>query len=93
MDVDAGADDAMAILEALSVPGVELIAVTCVHGNTNLTNVVKNVLKTLDTAGMLTVSTKCCSRFFAATFPVLSPSQNLLVLHTAFEIVFKTNYT
>ncbi|GLH11919.1 Uncharacterized protein GBIM_16625 [Gryllus bimaculatus] len=61
MDVDAGADDALALLlvlrrEALAPSaGLRLIAVTCTHGNTALAHVQRNVLKTLHLAGRLDI--------------------------------------
>lgn len=50
LDVDAGVDDALAILLALAKDNAdypEIIAITCTHGNTAVDNVVINVLKTL----------------------------------------------
>ncbi|KAJ4436326.1 hypothetical protein ANN_18957, partial [Periplaneta americana] len=55
IDTDAGADDAVAILMALGQTDVDVIALTCVNGNTALDNVVVNVLKTLKTAGRLDI--------------------------------------
>jgi len=62
IDTDAGPDDAAAIFLALNYDkysynsSSEVIAVTCVHGNTAVDNVVVNVLKTLQTANRLDVS-------------------------------------
>ena len=60
IDTDAGGDDAGAILLALGegviLNQVNIIAITCVHGNTRVDNVVVNVLKTLDTVNRLDVS-------------------------------------
>ncbi|XP_022171773.1 probable uridine nucleosidase 1 isoform X1 [Myzus persicae] len=55
IDTDAGSDDAMALLLTLSVSAnndtnFDIVAITCTYGNTNLTNVEKNVLKTLTIA-------------------------------------------
>lgn len=50
LDVDAGVDDALAIMIALldkNISGPEIIAITCTHGNIDLVNVAINVLKTL----------------------------------------------
>nr|ATU82427.1 venom hydrolase-like protein [Lethocerus distinctifemur] len=56
MDVDAGADDAMAIMIAVSsVKKIDVIAITCVNGNTGVHNVTKNVLKTLKVANRLDI--------------------------------------
>jgi len=55
IDTDAGADDAMALLLTISISAnndtdFEIVAITCTYGNTYLTNVEKNVLKTLTIA-------------------------------------------
>lgn len=51
IDTDAGGDDAFAIAFVLSVArnmsGLDVIAITCVYGNTVVENVEINVLKTL----------------------------------------------
>ncbi len=51
LDVDTGIDDAMAILFAVAHPDIDVLAITCVAGNTSLENVVNNTLRVLDTAG------------------------------------------
>ena len=48
IDCDAGIDDAQAILLALSHEDVEVLAITCVAGNTPIDNVCVNVLKVLE---------------------------------------------
>ncbi|KOC67707.1 putative uridine nucleosidase 1 [Habropoda laboriosa] len=52
IDTDAGADDAVAILLTLKSEskGLKVIAITCSYGNTNLENVITNVLKILTVA-------------------------------------------
>ena len=46
IDTDAGVDDAVAIILALRSPVlVSVTALTCVNGNTSLSNVASNVLK------------------------------------------------
>ncbi|XP_046404169.1 pyrimidine-specific ribonucleoside hydrolase RihA-like [Ischnura elegans] len=60
LDVDAGSDDAVAIVMAGSKLArckkrLEVVAITCVNGNTNLDNVVVNVLKTLKTMNRLDI--------------------------------------
>jgi len=56
IDTDAGADDAMAILLLLTAnvkyndSYFDVVAITCVYGNTELSNVEQNVLKTLTIA-------------------------------------------
>ncbi|XDV30813.1 hypothetical protein PO909_033652, partial [Leuciscus waleckii] len=47
VDVDCGVDDAQALMMALAVPDVQILGITCVHGNTSLENVCKNVLRVL----------------------------------------------
>jgi inosine-uridine nucleoside N-ribohydrolase len=62
IDTDAGADDAAVIFMAINSNkysnnfSMEFIAITCVNGNTLVDNVVVNVLKTLQTANRLDVS-------------------------------------
>lgn len=60
IDTDAGADDAAAIFMALNKEkdnsSFKVIAITCVHGNTAVENVVVNVFKILQTVGRLDVS-------------------------------------
>jgi pyrimidine-specific ribonucleoside hydrolase len=50
LDVDTGFDDAFALLFAALSPEIELLGVTCVDGNTNVEQVVRNTLKVLDAA-------------------------------------------
>lgn len=62
IDTDAGADDAVGILLALKYESaekeIEIIAITCSYGNTNLTNVEINVQKILTIARREDVSEK-----------------------------------
>ncbi len=51
MDVDTGVDDAMSLLFAVRHPGIDLRAVTCVVGNTNVDQVTSNTRYVLDAAG------------------------------------------
>lgn len=51
LDVDTGVDDAFAVLFAAMHPGINLLGITCVDGNTNVDQVVANTLKVLDAAG------------------------------------------
>ena len=51
LDVDTGFDDAFAVLFAAMNPEIDLLGITCVDGNTNVHQVVKNTLKVLDAAG------------------------------------------
>lgn len=50
LDVDTGFDDAFAVLFAAISPEVQLLGITCVDGNTNVDQVVRNTLKVLDAA-------------------------------------------
>ncbi|MFF8998146.1 nucleoside hydrolase [Streptomyces achromogenes] len=51
IDCDTGVDDALALLFAVRHPGLDLRAVTCVAGNTDVDGVVRNTLTVLDRAG------------------------------------------
>lgn len=51
MDVDTGVDDACALLLAALHPGIDLRAVTCVGGNTDVEQVSRNTLAVLEVAG------------------------------------------
>ena len=51
LDVDTGVDDALAILFAVRHPGLRVRAISCVNGNTDVDQVVRNTLKVLDAAG------------------------------------------
>ncbi|GAA3887680.1 nucleoside hydrolase [Streptomyces lacrimifluminis] len=51
IDCDTGIDDALALLFAVRHPGIDLRAVTCVAGNTDVDQVVRNTLTVLDQAG------------------------------------------
>ncbi|XP_029967687.1 inosine-uridine preferring nucleoside hydrolase isoform X2 [Salarias fasciatus] len=55
MDVDCGVDDAQAIMLALAAPGVRLLGVTCVHGNTSVENVCRNTLRVLQACDRLEI--------------------------------------
>ena len=51
LDVDTGIDDALALLLAARSPELELLGVSCVAGNVNLDQVVRNTLGVLAVAG------------------------------------------
>ncbi|KAG7489678.1 hypothetical protein JOB18_018000 [Solea senegalensis] len=62
IDADTGVDDAQAIMVALSSPDVEVLAITCCHGNTPLENVLKNTLRVLKVCNRLDIPVyKGCS--------------------------------
>jgi purine nucleosidase len=52
MDVDPGHDDALAILTAAGLPGVEIAAITTVGGNQTLEKVTRNALAVATVAGL-----------------------------------------
>jgi 7-cyano-7-deazaguanine synthase in queuosine biosynthesis len=56
IDTDAGGDDAVAILLLLRNKNIDVIAITCVYGNTDEPNVEYNVLKILTIANRTDVS-------------------------------------
>ncbi|XP_054888298.1 pyrimidine-specific ribonucleoside hydrolase RihA-like isoform X2 [Poeciliopsis prolifica] len=55
VDVDCGVDDAQAIMLALAAPNVTILGITCVHGNTTVENVCKNVLRVLRVCNKLEI--------------------------------------
>ncbi|XP_029025802.1 nucleoside hydrolase-like [Betta splendens] len=55
LDVDTGVDDAQGIMVALADPGVEVLGITCSHGNTPLENVLKNTLRVLKACNRLDI--------------------------------------
>lgn len=55
VDVDTGADDALAIVMALHDPGVRVLALTTVAGNVDLDQATANALSTLDACGRLDI--------------------------------------
>ncbi|RVE58243.1 hypothetical protein OJAV_G00207390 [Oryzias javanicus] len=55
VDVDCGVDDAQAIMLALAAPNVQLLGITCVHGNTTVENVCKNSLRVLQACNRLEI--------------------------------------
>ena len=51
IDTDAGTDDAVAIVMALSDPMIEVVGISCVGGNTTVDQVAQNVLYLCDKMG------------------------------------------
>ncbi|KAJ8409998.1 hypothetical protein AAFF_G00210390 [Aldrovandia affinis] len=66
VDVDCGVDDAQAIMLALAAPDVEVLGITCVHGNTTVENVCKNTLRVLKACQRLEIPV-----FRGASKPIL----------------------
>ena len=56
VDVDTGTDDATALIMALSHPGTEVLAVTCVSGNVDVEQVCKNTMRVMHLCQRLDVS-------------------------------------
>lgn len=54
VDTDAGIDDAWAMMMILAQPGVEVLAITTVHGNVNLEQATTNTCLILDQLGSQT---------------------------------------
>ena len=50
IDVDTGVDDAVAVLLAADDENIDLMAITCVNGNTSVDKAVHNTLITLKVA-------------------------------------------
>ena len=76
LDVDTGVDDACALLLAALHPQGDLRAVTCVGGNTNVDQVVRNTLMVLDVAGRADVPVAR-----GAARPLLEPSSDARHVH------------
>ncbi|XP_034153541.1 inosine-uridine preferring nucleoside hydrolase [Esox lucius] len=55
VDVDCGVDDALAVMMALAAPNMDVLGITCVHGNTSVENVCKNTLRVLHACGRLEI--------------------------------------
>ncbi|KAL4656544.1 inosine-uridine preferring nucleoside hydrolase-like [Arapaima gigas] len=71
VDVDCGVDDAQAIMMALAVPSVQILGITCVHGNTTIENVCRNTLRVLKACGKLEIPV-----FQGASKSILGVSSN-----------------
>eukprot|EP00079_Xenopus_tropicalis_P033043 XP_017946814.1 PREDICTED: novel protein containing an Inosine-uridine preferring nucleoside hydrolase domain isoform X1 [Xenopus tropicalis] len=56
VDVDCGVDDAQALMVALAAPNVEILGITCCHGNSTIENVCQNVLRVLHVCDRMEVS-------------------------------------
>ncbi len=76
LDVDTGVDDALAVLFAVRHPGLTLRGVSCVAGNTDVDQVVRNTLKVLDAAGAGAVPVAR-----GASRPLLEPHRDAVHVH------------
>ncbi|AZI57541.1 nucleoside hydrolase [Nakamurella antarctica] len=76
LDVDTGVDDALALILAVRHPMLDLRAVTCVSGNTNVDQVVANTQYVLDAAGAGDVPVAR-----GATRPLLVPPHHATHVH------------
>ncbi|KAK5607883.1 hypothetical protein CRENBAI_009476 [Crenichthys baileyi] len=76
VDVDCGVDDAQAIMLALGDPSVQILGITCVHGNTTVENVCKNVLRVLQACRKLEIPV-----FKGADKPILGTSISMGNFH------------
>ncbi|KAJ8312030.1 hypothetical protein KUTeg_009403 [Tegillarca granosa] len=74
IDVDTGVDDAQAIMLALSSDKLEVLAITCVQGNTHIDNVCKNTLKTLKVCNRLDIPVyRGCTKPLTGVVPKMAP--------------------
>ncbi|MEU5594284.1 nucleoside hydrolase [Streptomyces sp. NPDC020298] len=76
IDCDTGVDDALALLFAVRHPDLELRAVTCVAGNTDVDGVVRNTLTVLEQAGAPDVPVAR-----GAERPLIEPSRSARHVH------------
>ncbi|KAM4537675.1 nucleoside hydrolase-like [Fundulus diaphanus] len=76
LDVDTGVDDAQAIMIALAAPDVEILGITCCHGNTPLDNVLKNTLRVLKVCNRLDIPV-----YMGFSGPLLASKQNASDYH------------
>ncbi|MDT0474418.1 nucleoside hydrolase [Streptomyces sp. DSM 41014] len=76
IDCDTGVDDALALLFAVRHPGIDLRAVTCVAGNTDVDGVVRNTLTVLEIAGAADVPVAR-----GAARPLIEPARSAQHVH------------
>ncbi|MCJ8732447.1 hypothetical protein PDJAM_G00211350 [Pangasius djambal] len=76
VDVDCGVDDAQAIMMALAVPDVQILGITCVHGNASIENVCRNVLRVLKVCDQMEIPV-----FRGASKPLLGDVLNASLFH------------
>lgn len=78
IDCDTGVDDALALLFAVRHPAIDLRAVTCVAGNTDVDGVVRNTLTVLEQAGASDIPVGR-----GAERPLLEPARSARHVHGA----------
>ncbi|MEU4034291.1 nucleoside hydrolase [Streptomyces collinus] len=78
IDCDTGVDDALALLFAVRHPGLDLRAVTCVAGNTDVDGVVRNTLTVLERAGAPAIPVAR-----GAERPLIEPARSARHVHGA----------
>src|SRR5215216_5035360 len=76
LDVDTGTDDALALAYAVASPGIELVAVTTVAGNVDVTKTTANTLSVLDWLGAGDVPVHR-----GASRPLVRPHQDASYFH------------
>jgi inosine-uridine nucleoside N-ribohydrolase len=80
LDVDTGADDAVALLLAGHHPALELVAVTVTHGNAPLSVTLDNTLRVLAAAGLGHVPVFAgAARALVASPPPTTPAQSAIL--------------
>ncbi len=81
LDVDTGVDDACALLMAARSPALDLRAVTCVAGNTDVDQVVRNTMVVLDAAGVPVLGAGAVAVARGSARPLLEPARPARHVH------------
>ncbi|XP_053311154.1 inosine-uridine preferring nucleoside hydrolase-like [Spea bombifrons] len=76
VDVDCGVDDAQALMMALAAPEVEILGITCCHGNTLVDHVCGNVLRVLQVCDRLQIPV-----YRGASGPLLGEAHSINASH------------
>lgn len=74
IDTDAGIDDALALMLAMTAPGVEVAALTCVTGNVDVDLVVPNVALVAQVMGCSAPIYRGCERPFLSNWAAEDPA-------------------